>query len=182
MNDARSERQTQPKGEHLRLSPLLRAYFERRQDLVRVFAARLRSLEAAEDLVQDMYVRLTQREPEGLTVEQPSAYLFRLGSNLMVDHVRTDSRRRRRDDDWSREAWSPSAHPAAPEAAAVSRDELQRLLQAVAKLKPRTREVFRLHKLEGLSHADVASRLGISKSAVEKHMAIALQQALGVLR
>ncbi|HLZ85223.1 MAG TPA: RNA polymerase sigma factor [Caulobacteraceae bacterium] len=172
----------QPKGEHLRLSPLLRVYLERRQDLIRVFAARLRSYEAAEDLVQDMYVRLTQREPEDLNVEQPSAYLFRLGSNLMVDHVRKDSRRRRRDDDWNRDAGAVAAQPIVPEAAAVSRDQLQRLLEAVAKLKPRTREVFRLHKLEGLSHADVARRLGISKSAVEKHMAIALERALGVLR
>lgn len=42
-------------------------------------------------------------------------------------------------------------------------------------LPPRTQEVFRVHKLEGLSHAETAARLGVSKSAVEKHMIAVLK-------
>jgi len=37
-----------------------------------------------------------------------------------------------------------------------------------------TREVFFMHRLQGLSHAEIAEKLGVSKSAVEKHIASAL--------
>nr|WP_299597989.1 sigma factor-like helix-turn-helix DNA-binding protein [Sphingomonas bacterium] len=37
------------------------------------------------------------------------------------------------------------------------------------------RRVFELHKIQGLSHSDVARQLGISKSGVEKHMAVAMK-------
>ena len=40
-----------------------------------------------------------------------------------------------------------------------------------ARLAPRTREVILLHRFEGFSHAQVGERLGITVSAVEKHVA-----------
>jgi RNA polymerase sigma factor (sigma-70 family) len=48
----------------------------------------------------------------------------------------------------------------------------------VETLPPQTQRVFRMHKLEGLSHAETAARLGVSKSAVEKHMITALKRLL----
>lgn len=48
------------------------------------------------------------------------------------------------------------------------------LLQAVAELPERTREIFRLNRLEGLTHAEVARQLGISDSSVQKHLSKAL--------
>ena len=42
-------------------------------------------------------------------------------------------------------------------------------------LPPQTQRVFRLHKLQGLSHQETAESLGVSKSAVEKHVSLALK-------
>ena len=56
-----------------------------------------------------------------------------------------------------------------------SRRRLSRLVDAVRELPPQCGKVFRLHKLEGRTHAEVAAELGISKSAVEKHMIAALK-------
>src|SRR6185437_9430555 len=72
-------------------SPLIELYLERRADLVRFFTMRLRSAAAAEDLVQDIYVRLSGID-EPAEIQNPMAYLYRLGSNLMLDRLRGERR------------------------------------------------------------------------------------------
>ena len=53
-------------------------------------------------------------------------------------------------------------------------EQLRRLRRALAKLDPRTRELFLLHRTEGLSYGEIAERLGIPHEAVERHVADAL--------
>ena len=55
---------------------------------------------AAEDLVQDLYVRVASLESDE-DIENPSAYLYRLASNLMLDRLRSDRRSDARDSAWS---------------------------------------------------------------------------------
>jgi RNA polymerase sigma-70 factor (ECF subfamily) len=61
------------------------------------------------------------------------------------------------------------------EAVVAGRQRLAALNAAVADLPDKTRTVFSLHKFEGLSYAEVAARLEISRSSVEKHMMDALR-------
>ena len=154
------------------------AYLERRSDLVRVFTSRLRSPARAEDLVQSMYEKVAAAPDEAIA--NPVAYLYRLGSNLLLDEVRQRRRQAARETAWAdlqgadvggaRASDMPSA-----EQAAASRARLQRLLAAVETLPPQPRRAFTLHKLEGLSHAETARAMGISRSAVEKHVSLALR-------
>ena len=55
------------------------------------------------------------------------------------------------------------------------------LTEALTELSPQTQRVFRMHKFEGMSHPEVAAALGISRSAVEKHMMAALKHLLARL-
>ena len=64
---------------------------EKREALVRFFTARLGSPAAAEDLVQDIYVKLHGLEPDG-EVQNEVGFLYRLGSNLMLDKLRQQRR------------------------------------------------------------------------------------------
>lgn len=57
---------------------------------------------------------------------------------------------------------------------AADAEKLRRLRRALAKLDPRTREAFLLHRTEGLSYDEIGERLGISPEAVERHVADAL--------
>lgn len=159
-------------------SALEDAYLSRRADLLRYFSARLGSAEAAEDLVQDIWLKI-ERGVEG-EVTNPSGFLFRLGSNLMLDRIKQQRRARARDASW-RSSQSDeiggedlAAEPAADQATAA-RQHLERLIAALNDLTPACRRVFRMHKLEGLSHAETAAALGISRSAVEKHVSAALK-------
>jgi RNA polymerase sigma-70 factor (ECF subfamily) len=163
-------------------SSLIRLYLERRADLVRFFTVRLRSPSAAEDLVQDIYVRISGLDPAG-DIQNPVGYLYRLGSNLMLDRIRGERRMANRDGAWLDSQTTRmgghevSSEPSA-EAAVAARQRLALLTEALAELSPQTQRVFRMHKFEGLSHPEVAAALGISRSAVEKHMMAALKHLL----
>ncbi len=159
---------------------LLAAYLERRADLVRFLTARLGSAAAAEDIVQDLYIRLATLEP-AVTVENPSAFLYRAAINLMLDRHRGDRRSERRDQDWQAArgvtigAVATIDEPS-PEDAASARQRLRLLVEAVEALPPKTREAFKLHKFEGLSQVEAAARLGVTRKTVEKQLAAALKQ------
>jgi RNA polymerase sigma factor (sigma-70 family) len=165
--------------------PLLAAYLARRADLVRFFTARMNSAAAAEDLIQDLYVRLTSLDPAAEVVD-PSALLYRIAVNLMLDRLRGDRRTGARDQAWqdvrgTTIAGAAAADEPSPEDAASSRQRLSLLVEAVADLPPRTRRAFQLHKLEGHSHAETARLLGVSKKTVEKQISAALRALLSKL-
>ncbi|MDI1365977.1 MAG: sigma-70 family RNA polymerase sigma factor [bacterium] len=161
--------------------PLLAAYLERRQDLVRYFRVRLRSEEAAEDLVQDIYLKVAARPAE--PVDNPTAYLYRLGTNLMLDRIKAQRRAVKRETEWRGasvdliQGQDASAEPAADDALAA-RQRLAQIIETVNELPPAVREAFRLHKLEGLNHAETAAAMGVSRSSVEKYIMTSLKRIL----
>jgi RNA polymerase sigma-70 factor (ECF subfamily) len=57
----------------------------------------------------------------------------------------------------------------------LEQEEVERLMAALKTLPDGARRVFEMHKIEGLSHVEIAARLHISKSGVEKHMAVAMK-------
>ena len=165
---------------------LLGLYEEKRANLVRFFAARLGSRAEAEDLVQDLYIRISGMETLG-PVDNPSALLHRIGSNLMLDRLRSQKRAGTRDSDW-RDANTTvvAGHEVADEPPAdevvAGRQRLKALVEAVEDLPEKTRQAFQLHKLDGHSHAETARRMGISVSTVEKHISSALKTLTRRLR
>jgi len=159
------------------LSPLVSVYLERREDMRRFFLARLGGRGDVEDLVQDLYLKVLAVTET--PIENPSAYLYRLASNLMLDRLRQAKRSSVRESEWRRTHHSSFgaldvADTPDAESAVIARQRLDRLASALGALAPLTQRVFRLHKFEGLTHAETAQRLGISRSAVEKHVSLAL--------
>jgi RNA polymerase sigma factor (sigma-70 family) len=159
--------------------PLLAVYLERRANLVRFLAARAGSLAVAEDLAQELYLRLAARD-RAEPVTNAVAMLYRMAFNLMLDRARGETRAAARDTAWRQTARTEvggveiADEPPADEAAA-SAQRLRQLIAAVAELPPQAGRAFRLHKLEGLSHAETARAMGLSVKAVEKHVSAALK-------
>ncbi len=137
-------------------------------DLVDHLRRRLGSRERAQELAQESVSRVLALPPEHLL--SPRAFLFRTARNLEIDQFRAGQTRQALHD--------VTADPDASEAPATdeparhleSQEERHRLHAAIAGLPPRCREVFVLHKLEGLSQREVAGQLGISLNMVEKHV------------
>lgn len=155
---------------------LLETYLEKRQALVRFFAARLKSVGAAEDLVQELYLKLAALDPAE-EIGNPSAFLYRAAQNLMLDRQRQDRRTGLRDGAWQEAQELRTGEPAADDALAARR-KLVRLSAIVEEMPAKMKEAFRLHKLDGLSHAETARSMNVSVSAVEKHISAALKLLL----
>lgn len=158
-------------------SETLRAAVESHYDELVAFVQRKVSCPAlAADIVQETCARLVSRRAAATSVANPRAFLYRIASNLVIDHLRQERSRAR----YVRPV-SPSddiadvadAIPSA-ESALEAKRRLTRLVRAVDELPPRCREVFMLRKFEGLEQAEVASTLGISRNMVEKHLRKAL--------
>jgi RNA polymerase sigma factor (sigma-70 family) len=136
---------------------------------VRLLAARTRRREDAADLVQSIFARLVARA-RATSLDSPDAYLGRMAANEGVSHMR----RMRRELELI-EAFAEAGEPSVdPHRQLETRDMLRRVEAAVARLKPRTRAIFLAHRIEGLSYAEIAGRMGMSVKGVEKQMSKAM--------
>lgn len=145
-------------------------YREQAPRLRRWVDARVRSSEDASDLVQDAFARLLGAGArQGL--HKPEAFLNRIVRNLLIDRSRRLS---------GRTTHVPIDETNEPLVRATQEDELEleqmrrRYRAAVDALPPRMREVFVLHRVEGLGYKDIATQLGISIRTVEWHFGEAL--------
>jgi RNA polymerase sigma-70 factor (ECF subfamily) len=141
--------------------------------LVRMLNRRIRNPDDAEDLVQDVFFRFARLRERTFGLISPQAYLRRIASNLLKDRAKTKVRH------------SLSLHVVADEEVLPAidqervleaRDMLRRLELAMARLRPRTREIFLAHRIEGLSYSEIAERMGLSVKGVEKQMSKAILQ------
>jgi RNA polymerase sigma factor (sigma-70 family) len=158
------------------LEALYHAY---RADLLRFLIARTGDAGEADDILQDVWIKV--QAPTGKPIANGRAYLYRIAHNLVIDRLRERQRRMRRERRWSDErtdhaAGVEAADPAdSAEDEMLAREEVALLASALATLPGGARRAFELHKLNGMSHAEVAQHMGISKSGVEKHMAVAMK-------
>ena len=160
-------------------SALVAAYVEQRDILVRYFVARTRDPALAEDVVQDLFVRISQLDP-AFVPDNPTAFLFQSARNIWLNHIRGSVRASQRDSQWQDSQTTRvnneviSETPSA-EARLTARQRLVQMTRALRELPEKTQRIFLLHKVEGLRQADVASQLGISKSSVDKHVCTAIR-------
>jgi len=140
-------------------------------ELSRYLSRRTGGADTAADLTQEVFARLVEKGGEVEAIRHPRGYLFRSAKNLMADSWRTADEHTAAvsEDDAIFDAVE------SPEAILQSRESLAVLLEAIENLPPRCREVFLLHRFEELSYEEIAGRLGIGVSAVEKQMMRAMK-------
>ena len=165
---------------------LVRVFLEKRENLLLFLAARTRSMSMAEDLVQDLYLKISTIEA-GTEVRTPVALLYRMAANVMVDHVRSTQRSSRRNAQWrldNRQDLGGEEVVDGPPADEVvmGKQRARQLADAVTELPPQMGRAFRLHKLEGLSQAQTAQAMGVSVKMIEQHIQAAIHKLTQRLR
>ena len=151
---------------------------EHRSAILRFLFARTGNAHDADDVIQELWLRVSSATPG--PIANGRAYLFRMAQNLVLDRVREAKRRDVRERDWADVALDQRADGPEPSSSNQADDELvrsedaARLARAIDGLPPGAGRAFRLHKIDGLSHAQTAAQLGISRKGVEKHMATAM--------
>jgi len=156
---------------------------EMRPALVKYFKRKTGNPMEAEDLAQDVLLRALTH-PVWKTQNQAKGYIFRTAVNRWRDNLR---RQRIRGavlawDETSPESIDENARSEnLPERVLIAREELHQVVRALEGMNARTRTVLMLIKLEQMRIATVAEMLGISVSAVGKHLAKGIAQ-LAALR
>lgn len=139
-----------------------------RSPLMAFFVRRIRNPSDAEDLTQEVLMRVAQH---GASIDQrgPDAYVFQVAANLLRDRnrrakVRTAYQVGTGVLDASR------VEELEPARVVQARHSLSVVLRALGELPERTRNIFMLFRLESMRQRDIADMLGVSVRTVEQHV------------
>lgn len=144
------------------------------------FVRRLHDQSEAQDLVQEVFLRLARLD--GVSeLREPARYLFAVARSALNDKYRRERVRQRE----SHQVFEDSEHPSSvysPECVMEGREAMQLIHATLTGLPERTRDAFVLRVFEDMRMADVAKALGVSQRSAEKHCARALGRVAMALR
>lgn len=134
--------------------------------------------EMAEDLLHEVWIKAAKAATG--PIADPLAYLFRTANNLLLDRRRSELRSARRDHDWAEDV--AAAPEVSTERALLARGDLAQAEATLRALGERTDHVFRRYRVDGVSQREIAEELGISLSAIEKHLQRAYRALIDLRR
>lgn len=134
-----------------------------RRYLARLLGSRTEAQDVAHDAYARVYPTMHARE-----IAQPQAYLFQTARRLALNRLRHARVAATEATDLTTLDACAAEAPGVPQQV-MARQELAQLEAALAELPAGCRTVLLLRKVDLLSHEEIALRLGISRSAVEKH-------------
>ncbi|MCQ2992966.1 RNA polymerase sigma factor [Pseudomonas quasicaspiana] len=126
----------------------------------------------AEDLSQDTFVRLLNREQLDHPRE-PRAFLAAIAKGLLFDHFR----RAALEQAYLNELMLiPEAEQPSLEEQLLILEDLKAIDRLLGKLSSKARAAFLYNRLDGLTHHEIAERLGVSPSRVRQYLAQGMRQ------
>ncbi|MFC4313772.1 RNA polymerase sigma factor [Steroidobacter flavus] len=150
---------------------LMDVFIGLRAQIERILASRVGCPQTAADLAQDMYFRVQRVAAELPNEEEARRYLLRMATNAATDHFRVEGRRA---EILSGLALLFEGVESDPAQSVINGDQMRVIESALTELPPKCREVLFLSRVEGMTHAEIATKLGVSVSLVEKYMVRAL--------
>jgi len=149
------------------------AVFERYyHDLHHFISRSIGCRDKAQDVVQEAYARVLANQQVSANNDASfGALLYTTAKNIVIDQYRQNKSRQYDNYEHLELAASRADEP---EHRAAGRQSMNQLLVLIDNLPPRCKEAFVLYKFEGLSHAEIAKKMGISINMVEKHIINAL--------
>jgi RNA polymerase sigma-70 factor (ECF subfamily) len=139
------------------------------KELRRYLMGRLHHAENAQDLAQEVYLRLLRFE-DAHQVRDFRAYLYRIASHVVYEFKFRARERFLTFDSQAVEDWAERPPHVAPDQIGDQLSTERQLDQMLAKLQPTCRAVLLAHKRDGLSYSEVANKLGLSEHTVKKYV------------
>ena len=132
----------------------------------------LKSTEDTENLIQDVFLNLWENRNKVVKDSAIKSYIFTLTHNSAISIIR----KKARESEFVEYLKSMQEISVAPVNMELEYIELTNKLDEILKaLPPRQKEVYLLHKVEGLKYSEIAERLSISVNTIENHMSRALK-------
>jgi RNA polymerase sigma factor (sigma-70 family) len=128
----------------------------------------------AEDLTQEVLIRIARRG-EGEPIERINGYVFQTASSVLTDRAR---RRAVRGGD-QHVGYDEDQHAIedfSPERVLLAREQVAMVRTVLERLPERVRAAFVLHRFDELGYAEIAKRLGVSVSSIEKYISQAMRE------
>ncbi|MDO9140037.1 MAG: sigma-70 family RNA polymerase sigma factor, partial [Methylobacter sp.] len=119
--------------------------------------------EIAADLAQESFI-IFFREAQKQTIDHPRGFLFRIAKNLAYDHIKHRKVTENYAQTKEQSLPPPSEFPSAEKLVSIN-ERLAAITQILDKLPLRTREIFILNRVYGMTYAEIAKERGISDSA-----------------
>lgn len=135
--------------------------------------SKLESQDIAEDVVQDIFIDLWNRR-ENLMIERLESYLFRTARNKIIDVIRASLIRKHHEES-SLYNYIPASKNLDVEEEIAYKELHNAIHEGLALLPEKTREIFRLNRLDQLSSREVSVLLDIPVRTVEYHITHALR-------
>jgi RNA polymerase sigma factor (sigma-70 family) len=156
-------------------------FLAQRMPLLRTLERMVNNPSTAEDLLQETYLRVTRALNER-TVEHLEPFVFQTARNLALDHLRARRIQSRTllDDVPVDVVNNVIAPQSSAEDAAHAGRLLEELNLSLQSLSPRQQQIFILNRLHGHSYQDIAERLGVSLSTVQKELKLIMAICVGV--
>lgn len=164
------------------MSEILKAYLENEKALRRFLVRKGAGPHEVDDFAQEAFLRGFAAEIR-IEISEPKAYLFRIAENITREKFRKAAR-----SNVLSTVDSPDADLIIDEDQASAdqwidgRRKLSLFAKAVAQLPPQCRKAFLLRRIEGLEYKQIANRMDISISAVEKHVMAGLLKCNAYLK
>ena len=149
------------------IEQLFRTYYA---PLCRAVRPMVRDRDTAEDIVQDVFMKIWRNQTALDTNQSVKAYLFRAAINTALNFLEKNRRTTAWDDTLTDRYGANST-----EDDLAYRETEQKIAYALEQLPPKCKVVFSLSRFEDMSYAEIAQHLDISVKAVEKHMGKALR-------
>ena len=140
--------------------PALRRYFQKKAGAAE-----------ADDLVQTVFLNIQTRGAEAGQIENVEGYLFRTAANVLARRLGREA--------WKGDPLFEGLEPQddlSPERALIAREQLERVIEALKTLPPRTRQAFILHRFEEMTYVSIARQMGITTISVGKLIKRALRK------
>jgi RNA polymerase sigma-70 factor (ECF subfamily) len=155
---------------------ILTLYVAHRQKLVTYANGIVGDVGRAEDVVQEAYLRF-RTAASGRLLDEPVGYLYRIVRNLALDaRRRLTLENRHVEGDVERIGAALAEDRPSPEAELIARQELERVIAAMAALPERTRIALEMHRFGGCTLKEIAAHLGISVSMAQVLVAEGVRQ------
>lgn len=129
--------------------------------------------EQAADLAHDTFVRVLARLSPPESLLEPRAWLSTIAHGLLVDHVRRADLERAY---LQALAELPHKHHPSAEEQALTLEALRQVDGLLGGLSSKARAAYLWSRLDGMPHAEIAQRLGVSVPRVRQYLATAARR------
>lgn len=139
----------------------------------------VKNVDDTEDIVQSVFIHLWQKRDLLAEVINPSAYLYRMGRNAMMNFL---SKKKYEAQPLSLGANQSRSSGATPQDLLEMQDTKLLIDMVVCNMPTQRKQVYEMSRKEGLSNDEIAQRMKLRKKTVENHLNLALKELRKVLK